>query len=90
MSLSGGKRQRIGIAGRYINKQKSPSLMRLRERLTLKLSRGFMSAIDSLGNDRAILIIMHGLSTPRGCDQVVELIDSIFIWTKSYEEIVCS
>jgi len=47
-----------------------------------------MDAIDNLSNEVTVLIVAHRLSTLKGCDRIVELINGSISRVGSYEEIV--
>ena len=68
--LSGGQRQRIGIARALYN---NPDILILDEAtsaLDLDTEREVMLTINSLINEKTIIIIAHRLDTLKSCDYV--------------------
>jgi len=86
--LSGGQRQRIGIA-RALYKQADVIVFdEATSALDEGTERSVMDAIDNLSNEVTVLIVAHRLSTLKGCDRIVELINGSISRVGSYEEIV--
>ena len=86
--LSGGEKQRIGIArALYCN----PQLLILDEAtsaLDNKTESTIMDAIDSLRRDITIIIIAHRLSTLKNCDKIFKLHKGEIINQGKFDEMV--
>lgn len=71
--LSGGQRQRIGIARAIYKKASVIVFDEATSALDTETENAVMQAIDSLGDNRTIMIIAHRLTTLKNCDLIVEL-----------------
>ena len=86
--LTGGQRQRIGIA-RALYKQADVIIFdEATSALDNKTEQAVMQSIESLGQNLTILIIAHRLTTLKNCTQIVELADGGIKRIGTYEEIV--
>lgn len=87
LMMSGGERQRIGIA-RALYKQ-SPVLIfdEATSALDHKTEMRVMDTINSLGSDLTILIIAHRITTLKKCDRIIDLSEPGNPVVKQYNEI---
>lgn len=86
--ISGGERQRIGIA-RALYRQASILVFdEATSALDNKTERDVMEAIEDLSEDLTVLIIAHRLSTLRNCNRIIELGNSTITRTGTYSELV--
>lgn len=86
--ISGGERQRIGIA-RALYRQASILVFdEATSALDNKTERDVMEAIEDLSEDLTVLIIAHRLSTLRNCNKIIELGNSTITRTGTYSELV--
>ena len=86
--LSGGPRQRIGIA-RALYKQADVIIFdEATSSLDNETERAVMQAIHSLSKDLTLLIIAHRLTTLKNCTQIVELGEGGIKRMGSYQDIL--
>ena len=71
--LSGGQRQRIGIARALYHNPEVLVFDEATSALDTATEQAVMSAIDTLANQKTIILIAHRLSTVKNCDQIVLL-----------------
>lgn len=88
VQLSGGQRQRIGIARALYKNSDVIIFDEATSSLDNKTERSVMNAIEGLSNKLTILIIAHRITTLKGCNQIIELIDGGIRQVDSYEELL--
>ena len=88
--ISGGERQRIGIARALYRKAKILVFDEATSALDNKTEQEVMQAIDGLSDDLTVLIIAHRLSTLKNCDKIVELRNGSINRIGTYEDLVGS
>jgi ABC-type multidrug transport system fused ATPase/permease subunit len=71
--LSGGQRQRIGIARTLYSKSNVLIFDEATSALDNETERKVMKAIEDLGKEITVLIIVQRLTTLKGCDQIVKI-----------------
>lgn len=85
--MSGGQRQRLGIARALFTKPKLLVLDEATSALDGETEANVSAAIRSLKGDVTVILIAHRLSTVREADQVVYLEEGKIIATGSFEEV---
>jgi ABC-type multidrug transport system fused ATPase/permease subunit len=85
--MSGGQRQRLGIARALFTKPKLLVLDEATSALDGETEANVSSAIRSLKGDVTVILIAHRLSTVREADQVVYLEDGKILATGTFEEV---
>ena len=86
--MSGGERQRIGIARALYS---NPQLLILDEAtsaLDNQTEAAIMDGINSLSKDITIIIIAHRLSTLNKCDNIIKLEKGEIINQGKFDEMV--
>ena len=86
--LSGGQRQRIGIARALYRNADVIILDEATSALDNETESSVMTAIESLDKDLTLIIVAHRLSTLKGCNQVVEMVQGEINRVGSYQEII--
>jgi len=86
--LSGGQRQRIGIARALYHDPDVLILDEATSSLDTITEHQVMSAVDSLGTRKTIIIIAHRLSTVRNCDTIFLIESGRLRASGSYTELV--
>jgi ABC-type multidrug transport system fused ATPase/permease subunit len=86
-SMSGGQRQRLGIARALFTKPKLLVLDEATSALDGETEANISTAIKSLKGDVTVILIAHRLSTVREADQVVYLEGGKIISTGTFEEV---
>jgi ATP-binding cassette subfamily B protein len=86
--LSGGQRQRIGIARALYKNADVIILDEATSALDNETESSVMTAIESLDKDLTLIIVAHRLSTLKGCNQVVEMVQGEINRVGSYQEII--
>jgi len=86
--ISGGERQRIGIARALYRKARVLVFDEATSALDNKTEQEVMQAIDDLSDDLTVLIIAHRLSTLKNCNKIVELENGCIKRIGTYEELV--
>jgi ATP-binding cassette, subfamily B, bacterial PglK len=71
--LSGGQRQRIGIARALYHDPGFLVFDEATSALDPDTEAAAMDTLNGLAGSRTVLMIAHGLTTPRGCDALVRL-----------------
>ncbi|RMF59446.1 MAG: ATP-binding cassette domain-containing protein, partial [Bacteroidetes bacterium] len=88
--LSGGQRQRVGLARALYH---NPDVLVLDEAtaaLDNQTERRVMETIESLKQDRTVLMIAHRLSTVQRCDRLYFLKDGRIDATGTFDELAAS
>ncbi|MDT0575175.1 ABC transporter ATP-binding protein [Croceicoccus sp. F390] len=85
--ISGGERQRIGIARALYNQPEVVIFDEATSALDNSTERAIMSAVDKLRGDRTIIMIAHRLSTVRSCDRLFFLKNGTVEGAGSFEEL---
>ena len=85
--MSGGQRQRLGIARALFTKPKLLVLDEATSALDGETEAKLSAAIRTLKGDVTVILIAHRLSTVREADQVVYLEEGKIIATGSFEEV---
>jgi ABC-type multidrug transport system fused ATPase/permease subunit len=86
-SMSGGQRQRLGIARALFTKPKLLVLDEATSALDGETEANISTAIKSLKGDVTVILIAHRLSTVREADQVIYLEGGKIISTGTFEEV---
>ena len=86
-SMSGGQRQRLGIARALFTKPKLLVLDEATSALDGETEANISTAIKSLKGDVTVILIAHRLSTVREADQVVYLEDGMIISVGTFDEV---
>lgn len=87
LRISGGERQRIGIARALYSDPDVVVLDEATSALDHTTERAVMEAVESLRGERTVIMIAHRLSTVRGCDALFFLKDGRIEGTGTYEEL---
>jgi ABC-type multidrug transport system fused ATPase/permease subunit len=85
--MSGGQRQRLGIARALFTKPKLLVLDEATSALDGDTEANVSAAIRTLKGDVTVILIAHRLSTVREADQVVYLEDGMIIATGTFEQV---
>jgi len=85
--MSGGQRQRLGIARALFTKPKLLVLDEATSALDGETEANVSAAIRTLKGDVSVILIAHRLSTVREADQVVYLEEGKIIATGTFEEV---
>ena len=85
--MSGGQRQRLGIARALFTKPKLLVLDEATSSLDGETEANVSAAIRALKGDVTVILIAHRLSTVREADQVVYLEDAKIMATGTFEEV---
>ncbi len=86
-SMSGGQRQRLGIARALFTKPKLLVLDEATSALDGETEANISTAIKSLKGDVTVILIAHRLSTVREADQVIYLENGKIISVGTFEEV---
>ncbi len=86
--LSGGQRQRIGIARALYCDPHVLVLDEATSSLDGATEREIVEAIESLRNERTIIIIAHRLSTVRACDRLVYMAKGKIVDVGTWEQLL--
>lgn len=86
--LSGGQRQRIGIARALYKNADVIILDEATSALDNETESSVMTAIENLNQDLTVIIVAHRLSTLKGCNQVIEMVQGKVNRVGSYHEII--
>jgi ABC-type bacteriocin/lantibiotic exporter with double-glycine peptidase domain len=87
MRISGGQRQRLGIARAMFTKPKLLVLDEATSSLDGQTESDISSAIHGLKGSVTVVMIAHRLSTVREADRVVYLENGKIITTGTFEEV---
>jgi ABC-type multidrug transport system fused ATPase/permease subunit len=86
--ISGGQRQRLGIA-RALYKQATVLVFdEATSALDTLTEQSLMEAIESLDRDLTVLIIAHRLTTVRHCDSIIELKQGKMVAQGTFDELI--
>jgi ABC-type multidrug transport system fused ATPase/permease subunit len=86
-AMSGGQRQRLGIARALFTKPKLLVLDEATSALDGETEANVSAAIRALKGDATIILIAHRLSTVREADQVIYLEDGKLVATGTFDEV---
>ena len=90
LKLSGGEKQRVGIARTLL---KNPPILLLDEAtsaLDTQTERDIQDSLREMGQGRTVITIAHRLSTIVDADQIVVLEDGLIIEQGSHEELLAN
>jgi ABC-type bacteriocin/lantibiotic exporter with double-glycine peptidase domain len=85
--MSGGQRQRLGIARALFTKPKLLVLDEATSSLDGETEANVSAAIRTLKGEVTVILIAHRLSTVREADQVVYLEDGKILATGTFDEV---
>ena len=88
LKLSGGEKQRVGIARTLL---KNPPILLLDEAtsaLDTETEQDIKDALNAAGEGRTVLTIAHRLSTVAEADRIVVLEDGVVVETGTHEELL--
>ncbi len=86
--ISGGQRQRIGIARALYHNPQIIVFDEATSALDNTTERELMKEINTLSEDKTIIMIAHRLSTVEECDLILVLDKGQLVGTASYEELL--
>jgi ABC-type bacteriocin/lantibiotic exporter with double-glycine peptidase domain len=86
--LSGGQRQRIGIARALYHDPEVLLLDEATSALDNATEEAVMSAVNTIGGEKTIVMIAHRLNTLKECDIIYEMADGRIVSKGSYEEVL--
>jgi len=86
--LSGGQRQKIGIARALYKKADFLIFDEATSSLDTKSEESIIESINSLGREFTIIMIAHRLSTLSGCDWVYEIDSGMIKKSGTYDKII--
>ena len=86
--LSGGQRQRIGIARALYHDPEVLILDEATSALDNQTEKAVMQAVDTLANQKTIVLIAHRLSTVRECDRIYLLSNGQVVGEGRFDELV--
>lgn len=86
--ISGGERQRIGIARALYKQAKVIILDEATSALDSHTERAVMRSIEALDPDLTILMVAHRVSTLQNCDLIVEIENGHISRAGSYDQII--
>jgi len=85
--MSGGQRQRLGLARALYHDPKVLVLDEATSALDHETEEAVMNAIEKLAGKKTLIIIAHRLQTLRHCNKVVRVDDGQITFSGSYEDI---
>ena len=88
--LSGGQRQRIGIARALYTDPEVLVMDEATSSLDGQTERFVMQAVESLRENRTVILVAHRMTTVRNCDVLVMLADGGVAHTGTYAELIAS
>ncbi len=88
--LSGGQRQRIGIARALYKQADILVLDEATSALDNDTEYEVMKELSGLKKDLTVLIIVHRLSTLKGCDKIIKLHNNGSVDVGEYDEMINS
>ena len=88
--LSGGQRQRLGIARALYKGADVLILDEATSALDDNTEAAILDSIGKLSSELTIVMIAHRLTTLRGCDRVIELVNGRIARSGTYDEVVGS
>jgi ABC-type bacteriocin/lantibiotic exporter with double-glycine peptidase domain len=86
--LSGGQRQRIGIARALYKRANVIIFDEATSALDGDTEAAVMGGLETLGAEITVLIIAHRLTTLKGCDLIVELVNGSVEVSSDYEHLM--
>ena len=88
LKLSGGEKQRVGIARTFL---KSPSILLLDEAtsaLDSETEKEILNSLKLIGKGRSVITIAHRLSTVSNADNIIVLEKGVIVETGSHQELL--
>ena len=90
IKISGGQRQRLGIARALYNNAEVLILDEATSALDNKTEKNVMTALDDLDKDMTIIMIAHRLSTVQNCDKIVRIESGHIVAEGHFDDVISS
>ena len=88
IKISGGEKQRIGIARALYNNPKILIFDEATSALDDETEQAVMQTINNLSKDLTLFIVAHRLTTLKSCSRIIELEDGSIKRIGSYKDIM--